>query len=134
MGQRTLKYLTFVPDTPDCGWLHILPHQNHGLPVVTTSPGIRAECNASQCTLQEKAAAIIEERLSDHVFVFTDGLVTEDGLAVTASVILSLVLHGKCWLHFTADQLAGYYYHQQQCCATRAPQFSPSRGENAAPQ
>ncbi|KAH8026289.1 hypothetical protein HPB51_019121 [Rhipicephalus microplus] len=57
----------------------------------------------TQCVLQQETAAVIKQRLSGCLLIFTDGSVVADGAAAAACVIPALSLHGQYRLLFTAS-------------------------------
>lgn len=100
MGRPALEYAGLVSEVPDS--LPITPHWHSHLVISTRIPGIRSKRNTPQCALLQEASALIEERYSDRLHVFTDGSVNGDGSAA-ASLIPALRDGTKCRIPFIAS-------------------------------
>ncbi|KAL3181451.1 hypothetical protein MRX96_036926 [Rhipicephalus microplus] len=94
MGERALESHALLPQQPNCGTLPILPHHDPGLAISTT---IWAKRNIPQCVLKQETAAVIEQRRSGFLLIFTDGA------AAAACVVPALGLHEQCIGPFSAS-------------------------------
>ncbi|KAL3208549.1 hypothetical protein MRX96_039010 [Rhipicephalus microplus] len=101
-----LGYAALVPDPPYCGLIPIPPHQDPGLEINTTIPGIRSKKHTPWSALHQEAVATIEERLAGRVLLYTDGSVTADGSVAAACFAPSLGIRVKCRLPLSASSTA----------------------------
>lgn len=130
-----------------CGLIPIPPHQDPGLEIKTTIPGIRSKKHTPWSALHQEAVATIEERLAGRVLLYTDGSVTADGSAAAACFAPSLGIRVKCRLllsasstaaelaalDLAADQLIHFLPQSAAVvCDSRAALLTLARGERGA--
>ncbi|KAH8009239.1 hypothetical protein HPB51_013428 [Rhipicephalus microplus] len=148
MGRRALGYAALVPHPPSCGLILIPPHQDRGLEIKTTIPGVRSKKHTPQSDLHQETVATTEERLAGRVLLYTDGSVTADGSAAATCFAPSLGLREKFRLPISAScnasELAAVDLAANQLvdflpqstavvCDSRAALLTLARGERGGP-
>nr|XP_037289453.1 uncharacterized protein LOC119183021 [Rhipicephalus microplus] len=147
MGRSALEYASLISGAPFAGLLPIPPHWDSRLPISTRVPGVRSKGNTPRAALLQETCALIEQRYSGHLHVYTDGSVKGDGSAAAASVIPALRDERKCRLplpatsttaelaalNLAADQLAELLPSSAVIfCDSRAALLTLARGENGS--
>ncbi|KAL3250293.1 hypothetical protein MRX96_055556 [Rhipicephalus microplus] len=102
MGRSALEYASLISGTPFAGLLPIPPHWDSRLPISIRVPGVRSKGHTPRAALQQETCALIEQRYSGHLHLYTDGSVKGDGSAAAASVIPVLRDERKCRLPLPA--------------------------------
>ncbi|KAL3186266.1 hypothetical protein MRX96_027992 [Rhipicephalus microplus] len=97
-GSSALDYASLISDSPVCGLLFIPLRWDSRLSVLSRIPGIRNKGHTPRSALLIETCALIEERYSDHLHVYTDGSVNKDGSSAAVSIIKALRGVRKCHL------------------------------------
>ncbi|KAL3192162.1 hypothetical protein MRX96_059273 [Rhipicephalus microplus] len=87
MDRSALEYASLISGTPFAGLLPIPPHWDSLLPISIRVPGVRSKGHTPRAALLQETCALIEQRYSGHLHLYTDGSVKGDGSAAAASVI-----------------------------------------------
>nr|XP_037275996.1 uncharacterized protein LOC119168705 [Rhipicephalus microplus] len=145
MGRSALEYAGLISGAPFVGLLPIPPNWDSRLPISIRVPGVRSKGHTPRAALLQETCALIEQRYSGHLHLYTDGSVKGDGSAAAASVIPPLRDERKCRLplpatsttaelaalNLAADQLAELLPSSAVIfCDSRAALLTLARSEN----
>ncbi|KAL3254841.1 hypothetical protein MRX96_046729 [Rhipicephalus microplus] len=75
MGRSALEYASLISGTPFAGLLPIPPHWDSRLPISIRVPGVRSKGHTPRAALLQETCALIEQRYSGHLHLYTDGSV-----------------------------------------------------------
>ncbi|KAL3222256.1 hypothetical protein MRX96_028518 [Rhipicephalus microplus] len=77
MGRSALQYASLISGALFAGLLPIPPHWDSRLPISIRVPGMRSKGHTPRAALPQETCAMIEERYSGHLYLYTDGSVKE---------------------------------------------------------
>ncbi|KAL3225080.1 hypothetical protein MRX96_004663 [Rhipicephalus microplus] len=75
MGRSALEYASLISGTPFAGLLPIPPHWDSRLPISIRVPGVCSKGHTPRAALLQETCALIEQRYSGHLHLYTDGSV-----------------------------------------------------------
>ncbi|KAL3188258.1 hypothetical protein MRX96_003587 [Rhipicephalus microplus] len=75
MGRSALEYAGLISGAPFAGLLPIPPNWDSRLPISIRVPGVRSKGHTPRAALLQETCALIEQRYSGHLHLYTDGSV-----------------------------------------------------------